>query len=200
MLAKALAKESNACFINVRAATLQSKWRASQPGRQHTEPPSFLTHPSRPPGPTNQPPPCPRRFGDAQKLVTAVFTLAWKIQPCIIFIDEIDSFLGTRKSSDHEAVNSMKTEFMSLWDGFLTDNDARVMVLAATNRPWCGKGREGARAERGGAGRLGRLGGQECLGARGSFSAMCDHRPPRAERGAGRLTRRSCGACLGRLR
>ena len=30
----------------------------------------------------------------------------------------------------------MKTEFMSLWDGFLTDNDARVMVLAATNRPW----------------------------------------------------------------
>ena len=45
MLAKALAKESNACFINVRAATLQSKW-----------------------------------FGDAQKLVTAVFTLAWKLQ------------------------------------------------------------------------------------------------------------------------
>lgn len=46
------AQESNACFINVRAASLQSKW-----------------------------------FGDAQKLVTAVFTLAWKIQPCIIFID-----------------------------------------------------------------------------------------------------------------
>lgn len=69
--------------------------------------------------------------------MTAVFTLAWKIQPCIIFIDEIDSFLGTRKSSDHDAVTSMKTEFMSLWDGFLTDNDARVMVLAATNRPWC---------------------------------------------------------------
>ena len=101
MIAKALAKESNACFINVRAASLQSKW-----------------------------------FGDAQKLVTAVFTLAWKIQPCIIFIDEIDSFLGTRKSSEHEAVTSMKTEFMALWDGFLTDNNARVLVLAATNRPW----------------------------------------------------------------
>jgi SpoVK/Ycf46/Vps4 family AAA+-type ATPase len=101
MLAKALAKESNACFINVRAAALQSKW-----------------------------------FGDAQKLVTAVFTLAWKIQPCIIFIDEIDSLLGTRKSNEHEAVTSMKTEFMALWDGFLTDNNARVLVLAATNRPW----------------------------------------------------------------
>ena len=101
MLAKALAKESNACFINVRAAALQSKW-----------------------------------FGDAQKLVTAVFTLAWKIQPCIIFIDEVDSFLGTRKAGEHEAVTSMKTEFMQLWDGFITDNDARVLVLAATNRPW----------------------------------------------------------------
>jgi SpoVK/Ycf46/Vps4 family AAA+-type ATPase len=30
----------------------------------------------------------------------------------------------------------MKTEFMALWDGFSTDQDARVMVLAATNRPW----------------------------------------------------------------
>lgn len=101
MIAKALAKESGACFLNVRSAALQSKW-----------------------------------FGDAQKLVTAVFTLAWKIQPCVIFIDEIDSFLGSRKSSEHEAVTSMKTEFMALWDGFLTDNNARVLVLAATNRPW----------------------------------------------------------------
>ncbi|XP_059644980.1 uncharacterized protein LOC132286640 [Cornus florida] len=29
----------------------------------------------------------------------------------------------------------MKTEFMALWDDFTTDKDARVMVLAATNRP-----------------------------------------------------------------
>jgi SpoVK/Ycf46/Vps4 family AAA+-type ATPase len=101
LLAKALAKESQACFINVRTSTLQSKW-----------------------------------FGDAQKLVTAVFTLAWKLQPSIIFIDEIDSFLGTRKNSEHEAVTQMKTEFMTLWDGFNTDSNARVMVLAATNRPW----------------------------------------------------------------
>ncbi|KAF3580784.1 hypothetical protein DY000_02032984 [Brassica cretica] len=29
----------------------------------------------------------------------------------------------------------MKTEFMALWDRFSTDPNARVMVLAATNRP-----------------------------------------------------------------
>lgn len=53
--------------------------------------------------------------------VTAVFTLAYKLQPAIIFIDEVDSFLGQRKTSDHEALNNMKTEFMALWDGFTTD-------------------------------------------------------------------------------
>ncbi|KAL3838041.1 hypothetical protein ACJIZ3_022632 [Penstemon smallii] len=100
MLAKAIAKESGAVFINVRISNLMSKW-----------------------------------FGDAQKLVAAVFSLAHKLQPAIIFIDEVDSFLGQRKASDHEALTNMKTEFMALWDGFTTDQNARVMVLAATNRP-----------------------------------------------------------------
>ncbi|KAM0877539.1 hypothetical protein ACQ4PT_035432 [Festuca glaucescens] len=100
MLAKAIAKESGAVFINIRISNLMSKW-----------------------------------FGDAQKLVSAVFSLAHKLQPTIIFIDEVDSFLGQRRTTDHEAMTNMKTEFMSLWDGFTTDQNARVMVLAATNRP-----------------------------------------------------------------
>jgi SpoVK/Ycf46/Vps4 family AAA+-type ATPase len=53
--------------------------------------------------------------------VTAVFSLAHKLQPAIIFIDEVDSFLGQRRQSDHEALLNMKTEFMALWDGFTTD-------------------------------------------------------------------------------
>ncbi|KAG6509603.1 hypothetical protein ZIOFF_027603 [Zingiber officinale] len=57
------------------------------------------------------------------------------LQPAIIFIDEVDSFLGQRQNTDQEALANMKTEFMSLWDGFTTDQNARVMVLAATNRP-----------------------------------------------------------------
>ena len=59
--------------------------------------------------------------------VTAVFTLAHKLQPAIIFIDEVDSFLGQRRQSEHEAVTNMKTEFMSLWDGFSTDGTIRPM-------------------------------------------------------------------------
>lgn len=54
--------------------------------------------------------------------MAAVFSLANKLQPAIIFIDEVDSFLGQRRNSDHEAMTNMKTEFMSLWDGFTTDS------------------------------------------------------------------------------
>ncbi|XP_068634316.1 uncharacterized protein [Aristolochia californica] len=100
MLAKAIAKESGAVFINVRVSNLMSKW-----------------------------------FGDAQKLVAALFSLAYKLQPAIIFIDEVDSFLGQRRNTENEAMVNMKTEFMALWDGFTTDRNAQVMVLAATNRP-----------------------------------------------------------------
>ncbi|KAG5403879.1 hypothetical protein IGI04_009998 [Brassica rapa subsp. trilocularis] len=100
MLAKAIAKESGAVFINVRVSNLMSKW-----------------------------------FGDAQKLVAAVFSLAEKLQPAIVFIDEVDSFLGQRRSTGNEAMAILKTEFMALWDGVATDKNARVMVLGATNRP-----------------------------------------------------------------
>lgn len=75
------------------------------------------------------------RYGESQKLAAAVFTLAVKLQPCIIFIDEIDSFLRSRNSTDHEATAMMKAQFMSLWDGLITDHDCTVIIMGATNRP-----------------------------------------------------------------
>lgn len=74
-------------------------------------------------------------YGESQKLTAAVFSLAVKIQPCIIFIDEIDSFLRNRSSLDHEATAMMKAQFMSLWDGLDTSITSQVMVMGATNRP-----------------------------------------------------------------
>ncbi|KAJ7101524.1 P-loop containing nucleoside triphosphate hydrolase protein [Mycena belliarum] len=99
MLAKALAKESGATFINIAASVLTNKW-----------------------------------FGESNKLVAALFKLARKTQPCIIFIDEIDSFLRERSSGDHEVTGMMKAEFMTQWDGLLSSTD-RILVLGATNRP-----------------------------------------------------------------
>ncbi|CAJ0569151.1 unnamed protein product, partial [Mesorhabditis spiculigera] len=73
-------------------------------------------------------------YGESQKLAAAVFSVALKFQPCIIFIDEIDSFLRARASHDHEATAMMKAQFMQLWDGFATTT-AQVIVMGATNRP-----------------------------------------------------------------
>lgn len=100
MLAKALACESGATFINLHVSTLTDKW-----------------------------------FGESNKLVSGVFSVAKKLEPCIIFIDEIDAFLRERRSSDHEVTGMMKAEFMSLWDGLTSDDSARIIVLGATNRP-----------------------------------------------------------------
>lgn len=74
-------------------------------------------------------------YGESQKLAKAVFTFAKKVQPCIIFIDEIDSFLRSRDSHDHEATAMVKAQFMTLWDGLETDNDCQVIIMGATNRP-----------------------------------------------------------------
>ncbi|XP_050677206.1 outer mitochondrial transmembrane helix translocase isoform X2 [Leptidea sinapis] len=74
-------------------------------------------------------------YGETQKLAAAVFSLAVKLQPCIVFIDEIESFLRTRTAHDHEATAMMKTQFMSLWDGLITDPTCTVIIMGATNRP-----------------------------------------------------------------
>ncbi|KAL2557804.1 P-loop containing nucleoside triphosphate hydrolase superfamily protein [Forsythia ovata] len=59
--------------------------------------------------------------------VATVFSLAYKLQLAIIFIDEVDSFLGQRKSTDHEAPTNMKTEVMGLWDGFTTISSPAIL-------------------------------------------------------------------------
>jgi SpoVK/Ycf46/Vps4 family AAA+-type ATPase len=115
MLAKALAKESGATFINIAASVLMDK-----------------------------------EYGESNKLVAAVFSLARKMEPSIFFIDEIDSFLRERSKDDNETTAMMKAEFIAyvvsslfsvtgtshlcrLWDGLLSDSD-RILILGATNR------------------------------------------------------------------
>ncbi len=37
---------------------------------------------------------------------------------------------------EHEAMRKIKNEFMSMWDGLKTKENERVIVMAATNRPF----------------------------------------------------------------
>ncbi|GLJ26008.1 hypothetical protein SUGI_0498880 [Cryptomeria japonica] len=98
MLAKAVATECGANFLNISMSSIASRWH-----------------------------------GEAEKYIKAMFTLASKIAPCVIFIDEIDSMLGKTGS---EIMRSIKNEFLLNWDGLNTKEKERVIVLAATNRPF----------------------------------------------------------------
>ncbi|KAI3864546.1 hypothetical protein MKX03_017003 [Papaver bracteatum] len=76
-------------------------------------------------------------FGEGEKYVKAAFSLASKIAPSVLFVDEVDSMLGRRENpGEHQAMRKMKNEFMLNWDGLRTKDKERVLVLAATNRPF----------------------------------------------------------------
>mmetsp|Transcript_23082 Transcript_23082/g.52064 ORF Transcript_23082/g.52064 Transcript_23082/m.52064 type:complete len:362 (+) Transcript_23082:674-1759(+) len=74
-------------------------------------------------------------MGDGEKLVRTLFALARESQPCVIFVDEIDSILSKRSDHEHEASRRLKTEFMVQMDGAATVSDDRVLVMGATNLP-----------------------------------------------------------------
>ncbi|MPC53742.1 ATPase family AAA domain-containing protein 1 [Portunus trituberculatus] len=99
MIAKAIAKDINAVFINFDVSSIKNKF-----------------------------------VGETEKMTAALFSTAHRLQPAVIFVDEIDAFLGTRREMDFGTEVTMKAQFLTLWDGLTTDITARVLVLGATNR------------------------------------------------------------------
>ncbi|PHU15979.1 hypothetical protein BC332_17184 [Capsicum chinense] len=102
MLAKAVATEAGANFINISMSSISSKWSC-----------------------------------EGEKCIKAVFSLASKIDPSIIFVDDVDSMLGRRENPEEdEAMRRLKNEFMLNSDGLRTKDTERVLVLAARNMPF----------------------------------------------------------------
>ena len=77
-----------------------------------------------------------RYVGDSEKAAAAYFTLAHKLQPSILFVDEMDTLLSARKDGDNEVYSHTKNIFLTSWDGINKTSNSRVLVVGATNRKW----------------------------------------------------------------
>ncbi|KXH40627.1 spastin [Colletotrichum simmondsii] len=73
--------------------------------------------------------------GEDEKMIKAIFSLARKLCPCIVFVDEADAMLGARKAGEKRHIRSMLNQFLMEWDGLITNTRA-PFVLLATNRPF----------------------------------------------------------------
>lgn len=106
LLAAAAAAEIDGYFINVDAASMMSKW-----------------------------------LGEAEKNISKLFKMARSLNenegvPVLLFIDEIDSLLGTRNSEVGGEVR-VKNQFLTEMDGINgKSKDSQLYVIGATNKPW----------------------------------------------------------------
>lgn len=72
--------------------------------------------------------------GEGEKNVAAIFSLARKLSPCIVFLDEADAIFASRDSSrERSSHRDILNQFLKEWDGL---NDLSVFVMVATNRPF----------------------------------------------------------------
>ena len=106
LIAAATASEIAGYFINVDAASMMSKW-----------------------------------LGEAEKNVAKLFSMARKIAqresvPVILFVDELDSLLGTRTNEVGGEIR-VKNQFLSEMDGInAKSKELQMYVIGATNKPW----------------------------------------------------------------
>jgi SpoVK/Ycf46/Vps4 family AAA+-type ATPase len=106
LLAAAAAAEIDAYFVNVDAAAMMSKW-----------------------------------LGEAEKNVAKLFKMANKLYeseniPILLFIDEIDSLLGTRSGEVGGEIR-VKNQFLTEMDGITNKSkNSKLYVIGATNKPW----------------------------------------------------------------
>lgn len=73
--------------------------------------------------------------GKAEKYIRAAFSLAAKMAPCVLFIDEADALFYRRSSRERSWERSATTQFLAEMEGLARDPKAPLVVVA-TNRPW----------------------------------------------------------------
>lgn len=72
-------------------------------------------------------------YGESSKLIRGAFTLARKLQPCIVFFDEIDGLLRQRTETEQGASYGFKTELLAQIDGMESKHDDSIFIIGTTN-------------------------------------------------------------------
>uniref|UniRef100_A0A0K0FL29 AAA domain-containing protein n=1 Tax=Strongyloides venezuelensis TaxID=75913 RepID=A0A0K0FL29_STRVS len=70
--------------------------------------------------------------GESQKLITALFSLAKKIEPVILFIDEMESFFRTKYACEYDNMSDFKAHFLLKWDDHIRRN-SKIIVIGTSN-------------------------------------------------------------------
>jgi SpoVK/Ycf46/Vps4 family AAA+-type ATPase len=73
-----------------------------------------------------------KMFGESAKILNGLFSLAKKLRPCVVFIDELDGFFGHRNAFDQSFVTGLKTQMLQHMDG-IDKRTSDIIVIGATN-------------------------------------------------------------------
>jgi vacuolar protein-sorting-associated protein 4 len=76
-------------------------------------------------------------LGESEKFVRNLFELRRLNKPSIIFIDEVDSLCSSCSDNESESARRVKTEFLVQMQGVNSSDSDGLLVLGATNIPWC---------------------------------------------------------------
>ncbi|KAK5958613.1 hypothetical protein OHC33_000456 [Knufia fluminis] len=73
--------------------------------------------------------------GEGEKNVQALFSLAKKLSPCVVFLDEADAMFSARSAQGRRVSHrELLNQFLKEWDGMSNDAGS-AFIMVATNRP-----------------------------------------------------------------
>jgi katanin p60 ATPase-containing subunit A1 len=76
-------------------------------------------------------------FGESTKLITALYAVARRLSPAVIFLDEFDSLTPPRGSGESGAERRIVSTLLAELDGLATKEDESfILTMGATNVPW----------------------------------------------------------------
>jgi SpoVK/Ycf46/Vps4 family AAA+-type ATPase len=76
-------------------------------------------------------------FGESTKLITALYSVARRLSPAVIFLDEFESLTPARGSGESGSERRIVSTLLAELDGLQAkDDDSFVLTICATNLPW----------------------------------------------------------------